>query len=122
MLVGGTPLYVNAVVEGWRIPRVPPDPEFRAASEREIADAGLELVAARLAAGRSGLGRTLGKNARRVIRALEIYQATGQPMSEIEGKGPPPYRALEFGLTSRARSSTPRSTGASTANPAWTDR
>ena len=26
LLVGGTPLYVNAVVEGWHIPRVPPDP------------------------------------------------------------------------------------------------
>ncbi len=31
-LVGGTPQYVNAVVEGWHIPRVEPDPELRAAS------------------------------------------------------------------------------------------
>jgi tRNA dimethylallyltransferase len=99
LLVGGTPLYVNAVVEGWRIPRVPPDPVFRAELEREIREVGLEAVAARLAAVDPIIAARSGKNARRVIRALEIHHATGQPMSEIEGKGPPPYRALEVGLT-----------------------
>lgn len=99
LLVGGTPLYVNAVVEGWRIPRVPPDPVFRAELEREIREVGLEPVAARLAAVDPIIAARSGKNARRVIRALEIHRATGQPMSEIEGKGPPPYRALEIGLT-----------------------
>jgi tRNA dimethylallyltransferase len=34
-----------------------------------------------------------------VIRALEIYEATGKPMSELEGKDPPRYRALELGLS-----------------------
>ena len=99
LLVGGTPLYVNAVVEGWRIPRVPPDPAFRAELEREIRESGLEQVAARLAAVDPNIAARSGKNARRVIRALEIHHATGLPMSEIEGKGPPPYRALEIGLT-----------------------
>jgi tRNA dimethylallyltransferase len=98
LLVGGTPLYVNAVVEGWRIPRVPPDPVFRARIEQEIADRGLDPVWARLARVDPVSAERSEKNARRVIRALEIYQATGQPMSEIEGKGPPPYRALELGL------------------------
>ena len=35
ILVGGTPLYVNAVVEGWQMPRVPPNPSLRAALETE---------------------------------------------------------------------------------------
>src|SRR5215213_698937 len=35
ILVGGTPLYVNAVVEGWHIPRVPPNPSLRTALEAE---------------------------------------------------------------------------------------
>ena len=48
LLVGGTPLYVNAVVEGWRIPRVPPDPAFRARLEQEAARAGVDALAARL--------------------------------------------------------------------------
>jgi tRNA dimethylallyltransferase len=98
LLVGGTPLYINAVVEGWRIPRVPPDPVFRARIEEEIAARGLDPVWARLARVDPVSADRSEKNARRVIRALEIYEATGQPMSEIEGKGPPPYRTLELGL------------------------
>jgi tRNA dimethylallyltransferase len=35
LLVGGTGQYVRAVVEGWRIPRVAPDPELRAALQAE---------------------------------------------------------------------------------------
>jgi tRNA dimethylallyltransferase len=40
-----------------------------------------------------------GTNLRRIVRALEIYELTGVPMSEQEGKGPPPFAALEIGLT-----------------------
>ena len=49
-LVGGTPLYVNAVVEGWRIPRVAPNPALRAALETEATERGLPALAARLRA------------------------------------------------------------------------
>jgi len=99
LLVGGTPLYVNAVVEGWRIPRVPPNPQRRALLEAEIARDGLPAVAARLAAVDPPAAARSGTNARRVVRALEVYLATGVPMSAQEGKGPRPYRALELGLT-----------------------
>jgi tRNA dimethylallyltransferase len=97
-LVGGTPLYVNAVVEGWRIPRVPPDPAFRAELEARVAAGGLAELMERLAAVDPIAAARSGPNARRVIRALEVHRATGRPMSELEGKGPPPYRTLEFGL------------------------
>jgi tRNA dimethylallyltransferase len=40
-----------------------------------------------------------GTNPRRVIRALEIYEKTGVPMTALEGKGASRYRALELGLT-----------------------
>ncbi len=99
LLVGGTPLYVNAVVEGWRIPRVPPDPVFRADLEAEAVREGIAPLAAHLheidpvAAARS---RT---NLRRIIRALEVHAATGQRMSDLEGKGPRPFETLELGLT-----------------------
>src|SRR3712207_3373293 len=36
---------------------------------------------------------------RRITRALEVHRATGRPMSEVEGKGPRPFRTLELGLT-----------------------
>jgi tRNA dimethylallyltransferase len=39
------------------------------------------------------------RNARRVIRALEIFETSGVPMSAQEGKSPPPFRILELALT-----------------------
>ena len=98
ILVGGTPLYINAVVENWRIPEVPPHPEIRARLEREIADRGLEVVAARLAAIDSVAAERSARNPRRIVRALEIHEVTGRSMSELEGKGPPRYDAVQLVL------------------------
>jgi len=38
-------------------------------------------------------------NVRRVVRALEVYLETGQPISELQRKKPPPYHILQIGLT-----------------------
>jgi tRNA dimethylallyltransferase len=97
-LVGGTPLYVNAIVEGWRIPRVPPDPVFRAKLEAEAELKGVSVLSERLAAVDPITAARSGRNTRRIIRALEVQEATDQPLSALEGKGPPPFRALELGL------------------------
>lgn len=99
LLVGGTPLYVNAVVEGWRMPRVPPHPEIRRLLEREVDELGLAAVAERLRDVDPVAFERSAQNARRVIRALEVFEVTGVPMSEQEGKGPRPFRTLELGLT-----------------------
>ena len=99
ILTGGTPLYINAVIEGWRIPRVPPDPEFRARSEANAAQDGGGSLMQRLREVDPVSADRCGTNIRRVIRALEVYEATGVPMSAQEGKGPPPYDALEIGLS-----------------------
>jgi tRNA dimethylallyltransferase len=99
LLVGGTPLYLNAVLEGWRIPRVPPDPAFRAAREAEAAQRGIPALAERLRRVDPAAADRAGLNLRRIVRALEVYEATGVPMTEQEGKGPPPVVALEIGLT-----------------------
>ncbi|MFM9107981.1 MAG: tRNA (adenosine(37)-N6)-dimethylallyltransferase MiaA [Chloroflexota bacterium] len=98
ILAGGTPLYVNAVVENWRIPRVPPNPGFRAELEAEAARSGIAPLAERLRAADPVTAARSGNNLRRIIRALEIHDATGSPMSELEGKGDPRWRALELGL------------------------
>ncbi len=98
ILTGGTPLYINAVIEGWQIPRVPPDPAFRARSEAEAAEDGGASLMKRLREIDPATADRCGSNIRRVVRALEVYEATGVPMSAQEGKGPPPYDALEFGL------------------------
>jgi tRNA dimethylallyltransferase len=39
------------------------------------------------------------RNVRRVIRALEVCTLTGQPISQQQGREPPPYRIKQIGLT-----------------------
>lgn len=99
VLAGGTPLYVRAVLEGWRIPQAPPDPDFRREMERYADEHGAEALHQRLQAiDPVAAERTPAANVRRVIRALEIYHQTGQAMSRLEGKEPPPWDVLRIGL------------------------
>jgi tRNA dimethylallyltransferase len=100
LLVGGTGLYIRAVLEGLTIPAVPPDPALReelfaqAAAEGEIAFherlRQLDPAAAE---------RLDPRNVRRVVRALEVCLKTGRPISEQQKSNPPPYRILQLGLT-----------------------
>jgi tRNA dimethylallyltransferase len=99
ILAGGTPLYVNAVLEGWKIPPAPPDSAFRERIERFVDKHGPEALHKRLREIDPVVAdRTPASNVRRVIRALEVHHQTGRPMSELEGKEPPPYRVLRIGL------------------------
>jgi tRNA dimethylallyltransferase len=99
ILVGGTPLYMNAITEGWRIPAVAPDWDFRAVLADRIEREGLPAVTAELARIDPAAAERSGQNARRVVRALEIHHVTGQPMTSLEGKAPPPYRFIKIALT-----------------------
>lgn len=100
ILAGGTPLYVNALLEGWRIPEVAPDSEFRASLEKLVQDAGAEHLHRRLEqVDPAAASRIPLTNVRRVIRALEIHHHTGKRMSDLEGKSPPPFQVLLIGLT-----------------------
>lgn len=96
ILVGGTPQYVNAIVENWQIPRVEPNPELRARLEAEE-QAQPGILYTRLEAVDPQAEKHRG-NTRRIIRALEVYEATGQPISALQGKGEPRYEALEIEL------------------------
>jgi tRNA dimethylallyltransferase len=96
ILVGGSGLYVWAVVEGWKIPKVAPDLKLR----RELE--GVE---------RSELYRDLAKvdpvaaqridprNVRRIIRALEVYKGGEVPFSQLQLKAKPLSNVLIVGLT-----------------------
>lgn len=100
LLVGGTGQYVRAVVQGWRVPRVPPDPDLRAELETQAEREGCEALHARLLhLDPIAAERIDPRNVRRVIRALEVCILTGQPISEQQGREPPPYRILQIGLT-----------------------
>jgi tRNA dimethylallyltransferase len=99
LLVGGTGQYLAAVLEGWQIPRVEPQLALRAAFEREAAQHGAAALHARLAqvdpVAAAGI---LPTNLRRIIRALEVHEATGRPISELQAKQPPPYRTRTLWL------------------------
>ncbi len=100
LLVGGTGLYVRAVVENWAIPRVEPDERLRAELYRQAEEEGAESLHARLReVDPLAAERIEAHNVRRVVRALEVYLASGTPISRLQGKGSSPYRSLQIGLT-----------------------
>jgi len=99
LLVGGTGQYLAALLHGWNIPRVAPQPELRAALEREAQEQGAAALYARLAqVDPAAAAHIQPSNIRRVIRALEVYAATGQPISEQQTRQAPPYRARTLWL------------------------
>ncbi|HEU4327834.1 MAG TPA: tRNA (adenosine(37)-N6)-dimethylallyltransferase MiaA [Roseiflexaceae bacterium] len=92
MLVGGTGQYLAALLQGWNIPRVEPQPELRSALEQEAAEHGVEALHVRLTLVDPQAAAAIpASNVRRVIRALEVYQMTGQPISAQQSMEPPPY-------------------------------
>ncbi|HLV36289.1 MAG TPA: tRNA (adenosine(37)-N6)-dimethylallyltransferase MiaA [Spirillospora sp.] len=100
LLVGGTGQYLTAVIEGWSIPEVPPDPALRDRLEAEAAEHGPEALHQRLQQVDPDAASMIHpRNVRRVIRALEVYHATGRPISQLQQKTPPPYTVLQYGLT-----------------------
>jgi tRNA dimethylallyltransferase len=99
-LVGGTGQWVQAVVEGWGVPRVLPDYALRAELEAEATRDGPQALHARLASVDPAAAAKIDyRNLRRVIRALEVYLKTGTPISQHQRAQPPPYRILQIGLT-----------------------
>lgn len=100
LLVGGTGQYVMAVVEGWGVPRVAPQPELRARLEAEAAAQGTATLHERLReVDPVAAVKIEPNNLRRIIRALEVYEVTGEPISTQQHKQPPPYRITAIWLT-----------------------
>ena len=95
LLVGGSPHYIQAVVDHLQIPHVAPQPDLRTQLEaRPLADllAQLEELDPQSAA---SIDR---HNPRRVIRALEVCLVSGQPFSQQRGAADPLYRSLLLGI------------------------
>lgn len=81
LMVGGTPLYLKSLLRGlYQGP--PPDWEFRRSIEQEIKQVGLPALRERLMIVDPLSAQKLHPNdKRRMIRALEVYTLTGQPIS-----------------------------------------
>jgi len=79
IVVGGTGLYIQALVDNYVIPQVPPQPEFRKAMETKPL---AELVRLLLRADPDAKDKVDLKNPRRVLRALEVSTFTGKPFTQ----------------------------------------
>jgi tRNA dimethylallyltransferase len=83
-LVGGSGQYVWALLEGWQVPRVPPDVDLRRSLEERAAREGADaLYRELLARDASAAARVDARNVRRLVRALELQrQAAGAASRE----------------------------------------
>ena len=100
LLVGGTGQYVWALLEGWQVPRVPPDRRLRAELEARAQREGLHRLVEQLAqVDPETAARIDRRNPRRVIRALEVYHLTGRPLSAWQARRPPDFTPTIVGLT-----------------------
>ncbi|TAK64841.1 MAG: tRNA (adenosine(37)-N6)-dimethylallyltransferase MiaA [Dehalococcoidia bacterium] len=99
IVVGGTGQYVWALLEGWRVPRVPPDRALRAELEERARREGVASLLEELrAVDPAGAAIVDAANPRRIIRAVEVTRATGRPWSEWRRRDAPSFEARIIGL------------------------
>ena len=96
LLVGGAGLYFRAVVDGlFEGPGA--DPSLRERFEREAAQHGVDVLHNKLrACDPESAERIHPNNVVRVIRALEVYELTGTPMSEHQQQWQPEKQRYPF--------------------------
>ncbi|MCJ7521434.1 MAG: tRNA (adenosine(37)-N6)-dimethylallyltransferase MiaA [Dehalococcoidia bacterium] len=98
LLVGGSGLYVWAILEGWRIPAVPPDHVMRQELEARAQSEGVKALYEELKQlDPNAAERIDPRNVRRLIRAIEVSRQ-GKPFSRLQGKEPF-VNSLVIGLT-----------------------
>jgi tRNA dimethylallyltransferase len=99
-LVGGTGLYVRAVLEGWKVPGVSPDPQFRYNIEKRAGEGGADELYEELVRLDPEAARKIDRrNVRRVIRALEVSSRAGRTFSGLGRKEAPAFESFIVGLT-----------------------
>lgn len=98
-LVGGTGQYIRAVIEGWVIPMVKPNPDLRKILENWAQEIGKDRLHKHLMALDPSASNEIDPtNLRRTVRALEVIFSTGKRFSEQKRRFPPPYHILIIGL------------------------
>jgi tRNA dimethylallyltransferase len=97
LLVGGSGLYVRAVLERFEFPGT--DPALRDRLERELAAVGPGPLHARLrAVDPAAAEGILPGNGRRIVRALEVVELTGAPFAAALPAPTPFYRSVQLGV------------------------
>ena len=100
LLVGGSGLYVWSVVEGWKIPPVPPNSELRRRLMERAAREGSSALHRELQDLDPTAAREIDpRNVRRVVRAIEVCRKGEGTFSQLRTKQQPPFKTLLIGLT-----------------------
>ncbi len=99
-LVGGTGQYIRAIVEGWQIPEVEPDPRLRDVLVNWAEEIGEKALYHKLEKiDPVAATRIEPQNLRRTVRALEVILTTGKLFSSQRESDPPPYEVLMLGMS-----------------------
>ena len=109
ILVGGSMLYVQSLVDNWQFP--PTDPQVRARYEARRQEIGTDALHAELASIDPAAADIIeDKDPRRTVRALEVIELTGQPYkaSQPPKDAPPRWGTRILGLRTQADWLNPR--------------
>ena len=102
VFVGGTGLYMDAVLDNIQFPDIPADAALREQLQKEAQMRGNAAMRERLrACDPESAERLHENNLRRILRALEVYELTGIPLSEHARRSravPPPFDVLRIGI------------------------
>jgi tRNA dimethylallyltransferase len=99
MLVGGTGLYIESVVHEYKMPHVTENPSIRQELTELAMLHGNKYLHQKLQQVDEKTASKIHPNdLRRIIRALEVFQLTGKPLSEQQQRSESPFRVLWIGL------------------------
>ncbi|WP_319455544.1 MULTISPECIES: tRNA (adenosine(37)-N6)-dimethylallyltransferase MiaA [unclassified Mycobacterium] len=98
VVVGGSMLYLQSLLDDWAIPAT--DPQVRARWELRLAEIGVAALHAELARVDAAAAESiLPTDGRRIVRALEVVELTGQPFAASAPTiGPPRWNTLIIGV------------------------
>jgi tRNA dimethylallyltransferase len=98
LIVGGSMLYIQSLLDSWAFPAT--DPQVRASWEERLAEVGVAALHAELARrDPAAAASILSTDGRRVVRALEVIELTGQPFAASAPTiGAPRWDTLIIGL------------------------
>jgi tRNA dimethylallyltransferase len=98
VLVGGSMLYIQSLLDDWSFPTT--DPAVRAKWEQRLAEIGVDRLHGELASrDPAAAASILPTDGRRIVRALEVVELTGQPFAASAPTiGTPRWDAVIVGL------------------------
>lgn len=107
IIVGGTGLYIDSLVNNIKFTQSPTDNELRVKLQMECEEKGSEAMLSKLRVIDPDYAASLHpNNVKRIIRALEIYYSTGENMSSALKKSisePSQYEPVFIGINYRDR-------------------